>query len=287
MSQPDLIAAQHNVSPENDRTAPIQTRWRIYVLPWLIFMVFTSLEPHPQKASFSDLSVTEPTQSVACAQYFTENYPLMYTLKIMLTSVAIFFSFPQWRRMFPLHISFYAILVGILGVILWVGIGKLEIEKKVFRSLTSPSTAASEKKADSVKLENVLSSTRSSFNPFAFWPHSPEKAWGFFLIRMVGLALLVPLLEEFFLRGFLLRWMSSEKWWEADISLSTGIIWGGTIFYAVTTHPSEALAASVWFSLITWLVIRTRNIWNAVTAHCVTNFLLGIYVLYTGEWFFL
>jgi hypothetical protein len=52
-------------------------------------------------------------------------------------------------------------------------------------------------------------------------------------------------------------------------------------------HPAEALAAAVWFSLVTWLMVKTRNIWDCVAAHAVTNLLLGFYVLYTGEWRFL
>jgi hypothetical protein len=49
-------------------------------------------------------------------------------------------------------------------------------------------------------------------------------------------------------------------------------------------HPQEALAAAVWFSAITWLMLRTRNIWDCVAAHAVTNLLLGLYVVVTGNW---
>jgi membrane protease YdiL (CAAX protease family) len=32
--------------------------------------------------------------------------------------------------------------------------------------------------------------------------------------------------------------------------------------------------------------MRTNNLWPAVIAHAVTNFLLGLWVLYTGQWQF-
>ena len=32
---------------------------------------------------------------------------------------------------------------------------------------------------------------------------------------------------------------------------------------------------------------HTRNIWDCVVAHAVTNLLLGVYVVATGEWQFL
>jgi membrane protease YdiL (CAAX protease family) len=49
-------------------------------------------------------------------------------------------------------------------------------------------------------------------------------------------------------------------------------------------HPGELLAAFVWFSLVTWLMVRTKNIWDCVAAHAVTNLLLGIYVVTQHQW---
>jgi len=49
-------------------------------------------------------------------------------------------------------------------------------------------------------------------------------------------------------------------------------------------HPAELLAAAIWFSTVTWLMIKTRNIWDCVAAHAVTNLLLGVYVVASGEW---
>jgi len=48
---------------------------------------------------------------------------------------------------------------------------------------------------------------------------------------------------------------------------------------AVSLHPAELLAELCWFSLVTWLMVRTRNIWDCVVAHGVTNLLLGLYVV--------
>ena len=49
-------------------------------------------------------------------------------------------------------------------------------------------------------------------------------------------------------------------------------------------HPGELLAAFVWFSLVTWLMVRTKNIWDCVAAHAMTNLLLGIYVVTQHQW---
>ena len=55
----------------------------------------------------------------------------------------------------------------------------------------------------------------------------------------------------------------------------------------VAMHPAEILAAAVWFSAVTWLMYKTRNIWDCVAAHAVTNLLLGVWVVFSGEWHFL
>ena len=35
--------------------------------------------------------------------------------------------------------------------------------------------------------------------------------------------------------------------------------------------------------MITWLMLRTRNIWDCVAAHAITNLILGIYVVVVGH----
>ena len=49
-------------------------------------------------------------------------------------------------------------------------------------------------------------------------------------------------------------------------------------------HPGEMLAAAAWFGMVTWLMARTRNIWDCVLAHAVTNALIAAHVLATGAW---
>ena len=69
-------------------------------------------------------------------------------------------------------------------------------------------------------------------------------------------------------------------------TLTTAALVAGTVT-PLLLHPSEMVAALVWFSMVTWLMWRTRNIWDCVAAHMVTNLLLGCYVLASGDWYFL
>lgn len=107
------------------------------------------------------------------------------------------------------------------------------------------------------------------------------------MVRFIGLALVVPVIEEFFIRGFLMRFVMARDWWKVpfgQVTMTAVVV--GTVF-PMLSHPAELLAAAVWFSMVTWLMVRTRNIWDCVAAHMVTNFLLGVYVVTTGEWYFM
>ena len=125
---------------------------------------------------------------------------------------------------------------------------------------------------------------RSAFNPLEQLTGTPVWAYVFLAIRFTGLALVVPVIEEFFLRGFLMRYVMHANWWQVPFGQvnRTAVILGTAV--AMLMHPGELLAALVWFSMVTWLMVRTRNIWDCVMAHAVTNLLLGIYVVTTGNW---
>lgn len=107
--------------------------------------------------------------------------------------------------------------------------------------------------------------------------------YGFLLVRFFGLALLVPVIEEAFLRAFLMRFVMHDNWTEIPFGTVNRMALAAGILVPVLYHP-EKLAALVWFSLVTWLMVRTKNFWNCVVAHSVTNLLLGIYVVTTGSW---
>jgi CAAX prenyl protease-like protein len=106
----------------------------------------------------------------------------------------------------------------------------------------------------------------------------------FLVVRFLGLAAVVPLIEEFFLRGFLMRFFTQAEWWTVPLgSVSVGSAALATV-YGVLAHPAEPIAAAVWFTMITLLYVRTRNLWDCVLAHAITNAMLGVYVLVWKDW---
>ena len=112
----------------------------------------------------------------------------------------------------------------------------------------------------------------------AFW------AWMFLAVRFLGLAVLVPIIEEFFLRGFVMPFCVRSDWWNVPFGTVTRTAAVVAVVYGVLTHPAEMAAAAVWFALMTWLMVKTKSLWDCVFAHAITNTLLGVYVVISGNW---
>ncbi len=237
------------------------------MLPFVIFILGNTLEPTQKGYEWFGIAVPYVA------------YPFFYIAKIALTMVALAV---VWRgyRQFAFRVSPLSILVGAVGVVLWVGICKLRLESKLLEPLGG--------------LLEPLGLTwlteigqRSAYNPLEQWPDAPLVAYGFLAVRLWGLAIIVPLVEEFFLRGFVMRFVVAAEWWNVPFgTLTRTAVVVGTLL-PILMHPAgEMLAVAVWFSLVTWLMARTKNIWDCVAAHVVTNLLLGIYVIASGEWQF-
>jgi membrane protease YdiL (CAAX protease family) len=81
-----------------------------------------------------------------------------------------------------------------------------------------------------------------------------------------------------------MRFVVREDWWAVPFGQVTRLAAVVGTAVPMMMHPAELLAALVWFSLVTWLMIRTKNIWDCVAAHATTNLLLGIYVVTQHQW---
>ncbi len=239
----------------------LRNPWLVFIGPFIVFMLLTSLEPTPSSLGGSGIGLAIPYAY----------YPWVYTLKIVLTTLSVILVAPSYRQ-FPFKVSGWAVLVGVVGIVVWIGICKLEIERNAITALG---------------LEKLFKlGERSGYNPFE-QISSAAGAWAFLTVRFFGLVVVVDVVEEFFLRGFLKRYFLERDWWKSPFgTVNATAVVVGTVF-PMLMHPGELLAAGVWFSMVTLLMIRTRNIWDCVVAHAITNLLLGIYVVYSGEWYFM
>jgi CAAX prenyl protease-like protein len=194
------------------------------------------------------------------------SYPLAYALRIACTLAAMALVWPVYRQ-FEFRVNWLAVIVGLLGAPLWIGLSLLQ--------------------RDFVHLpENVatwIGGARAGYDPLTELGDQPGVLVGFLAVRFLGLALIVPIIEEFFLRGFFARMVADADWWKIPIGAVSASSLAAIVGYAALTHPGELLAAVAWFLLVTWLVARSQNIWDAVLAHATTNLLLGVWVLATKQ----
>jgi hypothetical protein len=255
-----------------------------YLLPFLVYMIFGSFEPgQPEPLTDAQqaapehirIQLEEGQANLLGLKY--KHYPLVYTVKIALTIAAMFYVLPGYRE-FPFRISLLAIAVGVVGVVLWIWLCSLHLEPRLLAPLGLDGFVGGLGAFADV-------GTRPAYNPLEQLEATPAWAYTFLIIRFIGLALVVPVIEEFFLRGFLMRFVQDDgQWWQIPFGKVTplAVVVGTAV--PMLMHPGELLAAFVWFSLVTWLMVRTRNIWDCVAAHAVTNFLLGVYVVTQHEW---
>jgi CAAX prenyl protease-like protein len=108
----------------------------------------------------------------------------------------------------------------------------------------------------------------------------------FFLIpRIMVSVIAVPILEELFWRGWLMRWIIEPDDFE-KIPLgayTAAAFWGVAVLFA-SEHGSfwdVGLLAGIIYNR--WMM-RTRNLWDCIIAHAVTNGILAAYVVLAGQW---
>ena len=124
------------------------------------------------------------------------------------------------------------------------------------------------------------------FNPTIF-ADQPAAYWATVLLRFLRLAIIVPLVEEIFWRGFLLRYFVDEKFDAVPFGtftwLSFAVVTGG---FMLVHSTADGPAAAITGALYNWVAYRTKSLGACVLAHALTNLLLGLWIMRTGQWGF-
>jgi CAAX prenyl protease-like protein len=109
--------------------------------------------------------------------------------------------------------------------------------------------------------------------------------WPLIAVRLIGAALLVPVMEELFWRSFLMRWVDKPEFESVDPKTVTlkAIVLSTFVFMLVHTLWFAAIVAGLAYA---WLYRRTGKLWAPIVAHAVTNGVLGVWVVVMSEWDF-
>jgi CAAX prenyl protease-like protein len=121
-------------------------------------------------------------------------------------------------------------------------------------------------------------------HPVSTIPPALHRSVPFILLRTAGATVVVPIVEELFWRGWLMRWLVTPKFREIPFGAFTpSAFWIVAVLFA-SEHGSYwevGLAAGIVYN---WWAVRTRSLADCILAHAVTNGILSAYVLLSGQW---
>lgn len=124
------------------------------------------------------------------------------------------------------------------------------------------------------------------FDPDVF-SNQPAAYWVTVAFRFLRLVIVVPLLEEIFWRGFLLRYLINERFQTVPIGTFSwtsffAVTLGFTFFHSSADWPAAAITGALY----NFVAYRTKSLSSCVLAHAITNLLLGWWIMQTRQWGF-
>jgi CAAX prenyl protease-like protein len=126
----------------------------------------------------------------------------------------------------------------------------------------------------------------TGFDPEVF-ADRPALYWSTVLLRFVRLVVVVPLVEEIFWRGFLLRYLINERFTAIAIGTFSWVSFTVVVVgFGFSHSAADWIAAFVCGALYNLVAYRTRSLSSCVIAHAFTNLLLGLWIMQTRQWGF-
>lgn len=124
------------------------------------------------------------------------------------------------------------------------------------------------------------------FNPDTF-ADRPGAYWATVALRFLRLVIIVPLVEEIFWRGFLLRYFVDEKFTRVPIGAFNWLSFSAvTVGFTLAHSYADWIAAAITGVLYNIVAYRTKSLTSCVIAHAITNLLLGLWIMSTRQWGF-
>lgn len=180
----------------------------------------------------------------------------IYPLQVLIPSALLY----RWRALYqsspPRRISWSA-AIGIIALFVWIA--------PQFLLHRAP------------RLEG--------FDPGHFGPGLP---YGLNLtLRLLRMILVVPIVEELFWRGFLLRFVVDPDFTKVPVGAYTRLsFWIVNAGFVAEHQMADWPAAAITSMLFNLVAYRTGSLGSCIIAHAVTNAALAGYVLYTGQFGF-
>jgi len=103
-------------------------------------------------------------------------------------------------------------------------------------------------------------------------------------LRTLRAVAIVPVIEELFWRGWLMRWTISNDFEQVPLGAYSALsFWAVALLFASEHGPywDVGLVAGILFN---WWMIRTKSLGDLILAHAVANACLSGYVIAAGKW---
>ena len=181
----------------------------------------------------------------------------LYAVKTVVAAGMIWSVWPAVTEM-RWALSWEAVAVGVGVLVMWVGIDGLYPK---------------------------LSRTVEPWNPNTQFGSGSALAWLFIAVRLAGSTIVVPPLEEVFYRSFLYRYIIKVDFQSVPLGVFNWMAFVVTSLFFGFEH-NEWLAGILCGFAYQGLVCRKKRLGDAMTAHAITNFLLGLWVVWKGAWHF-
>ena len=105
-------------------------------------------------------------------------------------------------------------------------------------------------------------------------------------LRTMRAALLVPIAEELFWRGWLPRWLQDTRFERVPLGRYTPFaFWATAVLFAFEHGPFWEVGLLCGL-IYNWWMRRTRSLGDLMLVHGVTNLALSLYVVASGRWTF-
>ncbi len=184
--------------------------------------------------------------------------PLTYTLKIMVVGVLLIVFWKTYDELRQFRFKFLpfilAAAVGVIVFILWINMG----------------------------WDFAIMGAPEFYNP----RNLPSSFYYLFIgVRLFGAAVVVPIFEELFWRSLIIRYIIHPDFRSVRIGAFSwaSFLISAALFGSAHHFWLAGIMAGLIYNL---LLYRTRNLWYCIIAHGVTNLILGLYVIRTGNWIF-
>jgi uncharacterized protein len=103
-------------------------------------------------------------------------------------------------------------------------------------------------------------------------------------LRALRAIIIVPIVEELFWRGWLMRWLIKPEFQEVPLGTYTASSFWITAALFAAEHGSYWDVGLIAGILFNWWMLRTKSLGHLILSHAMANACLSAYVIAAGKW---